>query len=74
MTSRDGLRPCSLPSALRRRRSRPTGAGAAMTTPYVGGDPINYLKFAREMRNFYAAHVREPMFPAVTKIGLMTRR
>jgi hypothetical protein len=40
-------------------------------TPYVGGDPINYLKFAREMRNFYAAHVREPMFPAVTKVGLM---
>jgi hypothetical protein len=40
-------------------------------TPYAGGDPINYLKFAREMRNFYAAHVREPMFPAVTKIGLM---
>ena len=40
------------------------------TTPYVGGDPINYLKFARQMRNFYAAHVREPMFPAVTKIGL----
>ena len=40
-------------------------------TPYVGGDPINYLKFAREMRNFYAAHVREPMFPALTKIGLM---
>jgi dolichyl-phosphate-mannose-protein mannosyltransferase len=40
------------------------------TTPYAGGDPINYLKFARQMRNFYAAHVREPMFPAVTKIGL----
>ncbi len=40
-------------------------------TPYVGGDPINYLKFAREMRNFYAAHVREPMFPAATKVGLM---
>jgi hypothetical protein len=39
-------------------------------TPYVGGDPINYLKFAREMRNFYAAHVREPMFPALTKVGL----
>lgn len=39
--------------------------------PYVGGDPINYLKFAREMRNFYAAHVREPLFPAVTRIGLM---
>jgi len=40
-------------------------------TPYVGGDPINYLKFAREMRHFYAAHVREPMFPAMTRIGLM---
>jgi hypothetical protein len=40
-------------------------------TPYAGGDPINYLKFARGMRNFYAAHVREPMFPAVTRIGLM---
>ena len=25
------------------------------------------LKFAREMRNFYAAHVREPMFPAMTR-------
>ncbi len=40
-------------------------------TPYEGGDPINYLKFAREMRNFYAAHVREPMFPAMTRLGLM---
>ncbi len=40
-------------------------------TPYVGGDPINYLKFARDMRNFYAAHVREPMFPAAAKVGLM---
>ena len=43
-----------------------------VSRPYVGGDPINYLKFAREMRNFYAAHVREPLFPAVTRIGLMT--
>jgi hypothetical protein len=40
-------------------------------TPYAGGDPINYLKFAREMQNFYAAHVREPMFPAMTRIGLL---
>jgi hypothetical protein len=39
--------------------------------PYVGGDPINYLKFAREMRNFYAAHVREPGFPGATRLGLM---
>jgi hypothetical protein len=41
------------------------------TTPYAGGDPINYLKFAREMRSFYAAHVREPMFPAMTRAGLL---
>ena len=40
-------------------------------SPYVGGDPINYLKYAREMQSFYAAHVREPMFPAATRIGLM---
>ncbi len=39
--------------------------------PYVGGDPINYLRFGREMRNFYAAHVREPGFPAATRLGLM---
>jgi hypothetical protein len=35
--------------------------------PYEGGDPINYLKFAREMRSFYQAHVREPMFLALTR-------
>jgi hypothetical protein len=35
--------------------------------PYVGGDPINYLKFAREMRSFYQAHVREPIFLALTR-------
>ena len=35
--------------------------------PYVGGDPINYLRFAREMRSFYQAHVREPVFLALTR-------
>lgn len=35
--------------------------------PYVGSDPINYLKYAREMRHFYQAHVREPMFLAATR-------
>jgi hypothetical protein len=39
--------------------------------PYVGGDPINYLKFAREMRHFYQAHSREPMFVAATRLGLL---
>ena len=38
--------------------------------PYVGGDPINYLKFAREMRSFYQAHVREPIFLAATRAWL----
>ncbi|HUE77373.1 MAG TPA: glycosyltransferase family 39 protein, partial [Longimicrobiales bacterium] len=35
--------------------------------PYVGGDPINYLRFAREMKGFYQAHVREPVFLALTR-------
>ncbi len=39
-------------------------------TPYVGGDPITYLKFAREMRSFYQGHVREPIFLVVTRAGL----
>ncbi|HEY7056571.1 MAG TPA: glycosyltransferase family 39 protein [Vicinamibacterales bacterium] len=38
--------------------------------PYVGGDPVNYLRFAREMRSFYQAHVREPMFLAITRLFL----
>jgi hypothetical protein len=38
--------------------------------PYVGGDPINYLAFAREMRTFYQPHVREPVFLAMTRAGL----
>jgi hypothetical protein len=35
--------------------------------PYVGGDPINYLRYAREMRTFYQPHVREPVFLAWTR-------
>lgn len=35
--------------------------------PYVGGDPVNYLRFAREMTSFYQAHVREPVFLATTR-------
>ena len=38
--------------------------------PYVGGDPVNYIRFAREMQDFSAAHVREPMFSFVTKLWL----
>ena len=33
-------------------------------------DPYTYLQYAREMRNFYAAHRREPLFPFTTKVFL----
>lgn len=46
---------------------RPSAYRWSAGTPYVGGDPINYLKYAREMRSFYQAHVREPMFLALTR-------
>jgi hypothetical protein len=42
--------------------------------PYVGGDPLNYLRFAREMRHFYQAHVREPVFLALTRSMLWLMR
>ena len=38
--------------------------------PYIAGDPINYLRYAREMRHFYQAHVREPVFLALTRVSL----
>jgi hypothetical protein len=37
--------------------------------PYFG-DPTTYLRFAREMKRFYDAHVREPLFVAATRVGL----
>jgi Dolichyl-phosphate-mannose-protein mannosyltransferase len=49
------------PSSIRWRR---------VEQPYVGGDPVNYLKFAREMTGFYQAHVREPVFLAITRATL----
>lgn len=33
-------------------------------------DPYTYLRYAREMRSFYAAHRREPLFPFATKVSL----
>jgi len=40
--------------------------------PYAGGDPINYIRFARRMESFYAAHPREPgyVFSVKLFIGL----
>jgi len=45
-------------------------AWAPDATPYVGGDPITYLQFAREMRSFYQGHVREPVFLVITRACL----
>jgi hypothetical protein len=43
---------------------------AKIAVPYVGGDPINYLGLGRQMTSFYAASVREPMFPAAVHLWL----
>jgi hypothetical protein len=41
--------------------------------PYAGGDPINYIRFARRMESFYAAHPREPgyVFSVKLFVGLL---
>jgi len=39
--------------------------------PYGRGDPHNYLRFAREMRHFYQAHVREPVYLVAVRAGLV---
>lgn len=41
---------------------------------HYASDPYTYLKYAREMRSFYAAHLREPLFPFVTKVFLRLLR
>jgi hypothetical protein len=33
-------------------------------------DPYTYVQYARQMRHFYAAHRREPVFPFVTRVFL----
>jgi hypothetical protein len=60
-------------------RLRPAGLQwpPAEPVPHAGGpptlyrsDPYTYLKYAREMHFFYAAHRREPLFPFATKVFL----
>jgi 4-amino-4-deoxy-L-arabinose transferase-like glycosyltransferase len=41
-----------------------------VANPYAGGDPLNYLLFARTMSTFYQPHVREPVFLALTRAGV----
>jgi 4-amino-4-deoxy-L-arabinose transferase-like glycosyltransferase len=42
----------------------PAGLRLKPGEPGYEGDPFAYLRFAREMRGFYDAHVREPVFVA----------
>lgn len=59
------------------QQSRAAGSAlrpAAITWPpadtgYIS-DPATYLRYAREMRSFYAAHRREPVFPFATRVWL----
>jgi 4-amino-4-deoxy-L-arabinose transferase-like glycosyltransferase len=37
---------------------------------YYTSDPYTYLQYARQMRSFYAAHYREPLFPFITRLFL----
>jgi hypothetical protein len=39
-------------------------------TPYIGGDPIGYLGFGREMTTFYQPHFREPVFLTAVRMSL----
>src|SRR5687768_16850109 len=53
------------------RHLRPSGVQwRREPRPYIGGDPITYLQYAREMTTFYQPHVREPVFLATTRLGL----
>lgn len=40
------------------------------SNPYEKGDPINYLRMARDMKSFYAAQFREPFYVFVVKHSL----
>lgn len=51
-------------------RLRPEPHWDKETRPYIKGDPGGYLRFAREMKHFYAGHVREPLFVFTTKTFL----
>ena len=54
-------------------RLRPSGVQwYPEARPYEGGDPINYLAYARQMVSFYQPHVREPVFLASTRLALWT--
>ncbi|MBX7184375.1 MAG: glycosyltransferase family 39 protein [Vicinamibacteria bacterium] len=53
------------------RDLRPGGFEHAPTTHPYEGDPFSYLMIARTMGAFYEPSVREPLFPALTRVALM---
>ena len=52
------------------RDLRPGGFEHAPTPHPYEGDPFSYLGIARSMGGFYEPGVREPLFPALTRLGL----
>lgn len=49
---------------------RPGGQRWEPSEEVTGGDPFHYVGRARAMRGFYEADVREPLFPALTRLFL----
>jgi hypothetical protein len=67
-------RPGSLTLTILRlgRALRPEAWGwEKVLEPYVGGDPVNYIVFARSMVGFFDAHVREPLFVAWSRLFIV---
>jgi 4-amino-4-deoxy-L-arabinose transferase-like glycosyltransferase len=53
------------------RKLRPHGvAWTRVQQPYVGGDPIAYLTWARAMESFYEPRIREPVYVALARVSL----
>jgi|CXWL01.1.fsa_nt_gi hypothetical protein len=48
-----------------------TWAWEKSLVPYEGGDPVRYIEFARQMRGFFDAHVREPLFVAWSRLFIV---
>jgi len=52
------------------RRLRPSELDLTRVEKPYRGDPTTYLRYARAMQSFYAAHEREPLFVFSTKVLL----
>jgi hypothetical protein len=66
----DGAPPLAERARLYIRELRPSGLVWLPESDRYGADPFAYLRFARQMRSFYDAHVREPVHLASTRLFL----